>query len=198
MTDTELLAHYLERGAEPWNVSLEAAWLDFELRAWVRPRLPTRWPAAVCNIGIGVGLWDDWLGHELGVSITSIDRDPEICRVFAARQRLELHPYPASVRCGDACDGLLGAPRQRLARGSTPAMELPRFVHHDAGFDAITIVGSTLDETTDRARLEEASVDALAPGGVVLIAEVGNREPPPADELRRLGEIWIAFRARSA
>ena len=80
MSETELLAHYVERGGEPWNVSLEAAWLDYELRAWVRPRLPTRWPARVCNIGIGVGLWDDWLGHELGVAITSIDRDAHICR----------------------------------------------------------------------------------------------------------------------
>ena len=38
MSETELLAHYVERGGEPWNVSLEAAWLDYELRAWVRPR----------------------------------------------------------------------------------------------------------------------------------------------------------------
>ena len=57
MTETELLAHYVERGGEPWNVSLEAAWLDYELRAWMKPRLPARWPVAVCNVGIGVGLW---------------------------------------------------------------------------------------------------------------------------------------------
>ena len=54
--DAELLAHYVERGGEPWNVSLEASWLDFELRAWVKPRLPERWPVTACNIGIGVGL----------------------------------------------------------------------------------------------------------------------------------------------
>ena len=71
MTESELLAHYVERGGEPWNVSLEAAWLDYELRAWFRPRLPKHWPARVCNIGIGVGLWDDWLGYELGVTITA-------------------------------------------------------------------------------------------------------------------------------
>ena len=166
-----LLEHYLERGREPWNVSLEAAWLDYELRAWVRPRLPVRWPARACNIGIGVGLWDDWLGHELGVAITSVDRDAEVCRTFAVRQRREGHPFPARVVCGDFCD--LGL----------------------AGFDVITIVGSTLAETGDRAELERAALAALAPRGVLLVADVGNREPPVDCELRRLGEIWIAFRA---
>lgn len=175
MTESELLAHYVERGGEPWNVSLEAAWLDYELRAWVKPRLPTIWPAEVCNIGIGVGLFDDWLGHELGYSITSIDIDPLVCRTFAARQRRERHPHPAHVRCGDARD-VIGCSR----------------------FDAITIIGSTLAETGARDELEAAALRALVPGGTLLVAEVGNREPPAAhDELRRLGEIWIAFRERT-
>src|SRR3569623_2438367 len=175
--DAELLAHYVERGGEPWNVSLEASWLDYELRAWVKPRLPTRWPVAACNIGIGVGLWDDWLGHELGVAITSIDADPEVCRRFRLRQARERHPHPAIVRCFDARTRSLGAGR----------------------FDVITIVGSTLAEAVDRAALEARATAALARGGVLLIADVGNREPPPdADELRRLGEIWVAFRERRA
>jgi SAM-dependent methyltransferase len=175
--DAELLAHYVERGGEPWNVSLEASWLDYELRAWVKPRLPQAWPAAACNIGIGVGLWDDWLGHELGVAITSIDSDPEICRRFRLRQARERHPHPAIVRCFDASTGVLGYRR----------------------FDVITIVGSTLGEAVDRAALERRALDALAPGGVLLIADVGNREPPgEADEVKRLGEIWVAFRARHA
>ncbi len=175
MTEAELLSHYVERGSEPWNVSLEAAWLDYELRAWFKPRLPTRWPAAtaVCNIGIGVGLFDDWLGHELGARITSIDRDPAICRTFVARQRRERHPYLAHVRCGDAVEVL-----------------------HTAEFDAITIVGSSLAARGDRSALERAALDALVRGGTLLVADVGNREPPPlADDVRRLGEIWIAFRA---
>src|SRR5262245_37868206 len=37
--DARLLEHYLARGHEPWNVSLEAAWLDFELRRHVSERL---------------------------------------------------------------------------------------------------------------------------------------------------------------
>jgi SAM-dependent methyltransferase len=169
---TDLLAHYLARGREPWNVSLEASWLDYELRAWVRPRLPSGWPVRACNIGIGVGLWDDWLGHELGIAITSIDTDPEVCRTFAMRQRREGHPFPARVRCGNPC-GTLGR----------------------AHYDVVTIVGSTLAETDDRAGVERAAIAALAPGGVLLVADVGNREPPSNSvELRRLGEMWIAFR----
>jgi SAM-dependent methyltransferase len=175
--DAELLAHYVERGGEPWNVSLEASWLDYELRAWVKPRLPQKWPVAACNIGIGVGLWDDWLGHELGVSITSIDEDPEICRKFRLRQARERHPHPAIVRCFDASTGVLGYRR----------------------FDVVTIIGSTLAEAFDRGALERRAYDALAPGGVLLIADVGNKEPPvDAEEVRRLGEMWIAFRARHA
>jgi hypothetical protein len=192
MTETELLAHYVERGGEPWNVSLEAAWLDYELRAWVRPRLPTHWPAAVCNIGIGVGLWDDWLGHELGVAITSVDRDPQICRTFAARQRRERHPYPAHVRCGEVTAIAEGTGARRII--GTPATG----VLGSSRFDLITIVGSTLAETGDRADLERAARAALAPGGTLLIAEVGNHQAPPADDVRRLGQgkdqIWIAFR----
>ncbi|MEO6773916.1 MAG: hypothetical protein ABI467_13025, partial [Kofleriaceae bacterium] len=75
--------------------------------------------------------------------------------------------------CGDPCDGILGI----------------------AWFETITIVGSTLAETGDRAELERAALAALVPGGTLLVAEVGNREPPPELEQRRLGEIWIAFRA---
>lgn len=177
MTDeAALLAHYLARGREPWNVSLEASWLDYELRAWVKARLPARWPVCACNVGIGVGLWDDWLGYELGTTITSVDRDPEVCRTFALRQRVERHPHPARVVCGDAAGGVLGIGR----------------------FDVITIVGSTLAETGDREALERAARDALAPGGALLVADVGNQAPPSGAELRQLGEMWIAFRGSAA
>jgi len=172
--NTDLLAHYLQRGSEPWNTSLEAAWLDYQLRAWIQPRLPVRPDVRACNIGIGVGLWDDWLGHALAASITSVDRDPEVCRIFALRQRRERHPHPAIVLCGDASTGVLGTAR----------------------FDAITIVGSTLAETGDRDALERAALDALAPHGRLLVADVGDGEAPVADTVHRLGELWIAFRQR--
>lgn len=173
--DAELFAHYLERGAAPWNTSLAAAWLDYELRAWVLPRLPARRPLAVCNVGIGVGLWDDWLGHVLGggASLVSVDRDPAICRVFAHRQRRELHPHPARVLCGDIVDGVLGALR----------------------FDVITVVGSTLREADDPRALGVLR-SALADDGILLMAEVGTGAVPEGTsgvEVRVFDEMWIRF-----
>ena len=150
--DSELLAHYIARGREAWNTSLEAAWLDYELRAFVKARLPARRPLSVLNVGIGVGLFDDWLGHAVGGRITSVDRDPEICRIFELRQRREDHPHPARVICGDVRDGVLGTEK----------------------FDVITVVGSTLEESGDRGATRRALQAALAPAGVLLVAEVGQ------------------------
>ncbi len=170
---TELLAHYIARGAEPWNVSTEAAWLDYQLRAWIGPRLPKRRPLRACNVGIGVGLWDDWLGHELGAGATlvSVDRDPEICRMFELRQQLERHPFAARVVCADARVADLGS------------------------FDVITCVGNLRAE--HGGALEAALRHAVAPGGVLLLGDVllaGDAIPAGA-ELRQLHEIIIAFRA---
>ncbi|MGE0868873.1 MAG: class I SAM-dependent methyltransferase [Kofleriaceae bacterium] len=166
--DRELLEHYIERGAQPWNVSVEAAWLDYELRSFVLAQLPARRPLAVCNVGIGVGLFDDWLGHVVGAPITSVDRDAEIGRLFALRQRRERHPHPAMVICGDVCDGALGRRR----------------------FDVITAVGSTVAEHDDPARFKRALSAALAPGGILLCAEAG--EGAAADRVRTHGDTWLA------
>jgi protein-L-isoaspartate O-methyltransferase len=174
MTESELLAHYVERGGEPWNVSLEASWLDYELRAYVIARLPARRPLSVCNVGIGVGLFDDWLGHVVGARITSVDRDPAICRMFELRQRRELHSYPARVVCGDVRDGVLG----------------------DARFDVITVIGSTLAESGDRGATTRALEQHLAPDGILIAAEVG--EGAAADRVRTCGDLWLACSTRES
>jgi hypothetical protein len=56
--ERELLDSYIEVGAESWNHSTEAAWYDFELRAWVEPRIPAMRRVRACNVGIGVGRWE--------------------------------------------------------------------------------------------------------------------------------------------
>src|SRR5688572_470403 len=132
--DARLLDHYIHRGHGPWNVSLEASYLDFELRRALVTRLPTKRPLRVCNVGIGVGLWDDWLGYLVGASITSVDRDRDICEVLELRQRRERHPYPARVLCGDVLAGVLDELGERGER-----------------FDLITCIGSTLGESGDTA-----------------------------------------------
>lgn len=171
--DSELLAHYIARGREPWNVSLEAAWLDYELRRYVLSRLPARRPISVCNVGIGVGLFDDWLGHTIGARITSVDRDPDICRLFELRQRREGHPFPARVLCGDVRAGVLGG----------------------ATFDVICAVGSTLQESGDRGATTRSLEAALAPDGVLLVAEVG--QGAAADRVQTCGDVWLACQTRS-
>jgi hypothetical protein len=175
--DAELLAHYVARGREPWNVSLEASWLDYELRAFVLARLPKRRPLAVLNVGIGVGLFDDWLGHVIGGRITSVDRDPDICRVLALRQRREGHPYPARVVCGDVRDGALAG---SLLSGGR--------------FDVITVVGSTLEESGDRGATTRALEGLLAAAGTLLVAEVG--QGATGDRVLTCGDVWLACQAR--
>jgi protein-L-isoaspartate O-methyltransferase len=172
--DSELLAHYIARGREAWNTSLEAAWLDYELRAFVLAGLPKRRPLEVLNVGIGVGLFDDWLGHVVSARITSVDRDPHICRVFQLRQRRELHPYPARVLCGDVRDGVLGGAR----------------------FDVITVVGSTLEESGDRGATTRALQAALAVDGILLVAEAG--QGATRDRVRTCGDVWLACQTRGA
>ncbi len=126
----------------------------------------------MCNVGIGVGLWDDWLGHVVRARITSIDRDPQICRVLALRQSRERHPFPAEVVCGDVLAGALDG----------------------RAFDAITCVGSTIEEG-GRA-LEHALVACLAPGGVLLVGETlpAGAPAPAGAELRRFRDIALALR----
>lgn len=157
MTDHQLLLdHYLARGHEPWNTSTEAAWLDYQLRDWIEPLIPARTPKRVCNVGIGVGLFDDWLGHMIGRRdrLISLDRDPEVCRVFALRQARERHPQPAVVVRGDLLDGALP----------------------DATFDLITLVGSSLDEIgpRHRDRAFAALAAALAPSGRLIVTDFAD------------------------
>ena len=111
----------------------------------------------VCNVGIGVGLWDDWLGYVVGDVITSVDRDRDICEVFELRQHRERHPHPARVICGDV---LLGA----LAGES---------------FDLITCTGSTLHESGAPDELRQVLTAALAPTGRLIVAEVRETAGTP-------------------
>jgi protein-L-isoaspartate O-methyltransferase len=223
--DARLLEYYVQRGHGPWNLSLDAAWLDYELRRYVVDQLRTGFGAAVhhgisvigdhrgtviatrdgvegirdqrstansggaardgiaaigdqrtavaggaaracvldacdrvalgrpvrvCNIGIGVGLWDDWLGYVIGGEITSVDRDREICEVLELRQRRERHPHPARVICGDVLLGALDG----------------------QSFDVITCIGSTLHESGAPSELRRILTAALTPAGRLIVAEV--------------------------
>lgn len=155
--DARLLEYYVQRGHGPWNLSLDAAWLDYELRRYVTDRIPAGRSLRVCNVGIGVGLWDDWLGYVVGDVITSVDRDREICDVFALRQRRERHPHPARVICADVLAGALA---------------------HQT-FDVITCIGSTLHESGAPDGLRHMLTASLAPAGRLIVAEVRENAGTP-------------------
>jgi hypothetical protein len=86
------------------------------------------------------------------------------------RQRRERHGFPATVRCGDVLAGVLGEGR----------------------YDVITAVGSTVPEAGDRQRFLAACRAALAPGGSLLVAEVGTGPIPAVATVRSLGDLWLA------
>lgn len=148
MNDKRLLRFYLERGsaeAQRWNLSPGnlAAELSSRtlVRAWVKPRRGYE----VCNLGIGVGEWDDYLGYWLEGrgTLTSVDDDADICAVFRHRQRRERHPNPARVLCRDLFAG-----------------------RHPLGpFDLVTLVGSTASEAGSLEAAVSAALRLLKPGG---------------------------------
>ncbi len=149
--DAELLAHYLERHgpeAQRWNLSPESLLIELEIRRFFRERVVHRPGLRICNIGIGVGEWDDYLGYWLDGrgTLTSVDRDADICALFEYRQRREGHPYPGRVVCADVLSDSLQA----------------------GAFDIVTCIGSTLHEMGDQRRGLDCMRRLLAPGGVLL------------------------------
>jgi SAM-dependent methyltransferase len=172
----DLFAYYVARGHEAWNTSTDAAWLDFQLRDWVEPLIPAKAPKRVCNVGIGVGLWDDWLGHVLDRRdrLISLDLDPEVCRVFSLRQARERHPLPALVVRGD------------VRAGALPA----------GAFDLITAIN--VDELGDRESALAALLDALAPDGRLIVTELADVVAAPnarvlARRHARRGELALSL-----
>lgn len=102
----------------------------------------------VCNVGIGTGDWDDYLGYWLkgkGV-LTSIDIDNDICEIFAYRQKREGHPNPSKVLCKSIFDS-----------------DLPK-----GEFDIVTLIGSAINETGDFNRCLDSCFSLLKQGGYLM------------------------------
>jgi broad specificity phosphatase PhoE len=176
--DAALLDFYAARGAEPWNTSAACAGIEHRLRGWLEGRDIA--PADVCNLGIGEGSWDDYLGHRFAVAaITSIDIDAGICDLLRARQRREGHPNPSTALCLDLLD-------------ATPVDR----------FDLVTAVGSTLDETGDAGAAITSAVVALRPGGWLYLAAFAPLADPAGAEVidrledRELGVFALWARRR--
>ena len=97
MNDEKLLSYHLslrdpEAGA--WNLSPQNLYLEMMSRDFLKRNLELFDGIQICNIGIGVGEWDDYLGYiskDFG-RVTSVDIDQEICSIFEYRQKREGHP----------------------------------------------------------------------------------------------------------
>lgn len=170
-TDAELtmeqrLFHYYvmlhtpipEGGAEN-NLSPEVHYFYFAAGDFVR-RCCTLWHGVqVCNVGIGVGEWDDFLGYWLRDwgTLTSMDIDTPICEVFAYRQKRERHHNPSRVVNEDIFKTTLA---------------------HDS-FDLVTIIGSTPQETGNPPAALDSCFGLVKPGGQLLY--MGIIDPATGD-----------------
>lgn len=149
--DEKLFRYYLElKGSEAgeWNSSPPCLYTEVATREYVRRSFTLTEGLQVCNVGIGTGDWDDYLGYWLKGkgALTSIDLDQEICAIFAYRQNREGHPNPSKVLCKSIFDS-----------------DLPK-----GKFDIVTLIGSAINETGDFNRCLDSCFSLLKQGGYLM------------------------------
>lgn len=112
----------------------------------------------VCNVGIGAGEWDDYLGYWLKDkgTLTSIDIDKEICEFFTLRQKIEQHSNPSNVICEDVM--------------TTTAPK--------AYFNLVTIIGSAIQETGAYHRALSSCFDLVKENGYLMYMDFVNFHCP--------------------
>ncbi|MCJ8013211.1 class I SAM-dependent methyltransferase [Paenibacillus sp. KQZ6P-2] len=157
MSDQKLLQYYLnmrEPEAYQWNISPRSLYLDFETRDFLIRNFEVFVGMKACNIGIGVGEWDDFLGYFLKDygQLTSIDIDQEICEIFEFRQQREGHTNSSVVICGDFLTCML------------PSME----------YDLVTMIGSALNEIGEYRKTFEKISDIMKPNGQLMYMDFNN------------------------
>nr|WP_144926516.1 class I SAM-dependent methyltransferase [Paenibacillus bovis] len=146
--DAKLLQFYLDMKspeAGPWNSSPQCLHTEVVTRDYIRKTFPVTEGMQVCNVGIGTGDWDDYLGYWLNGrgQLTSIEIDEEICELFTYRQKRERHPNPATVICKSIFDPNL--PKEE--------------------FDLVTLIGSAINEVGEFTKCLDACFRLLKKGG---------------------------------
>lgn len=148
MNDQDLLKYYLslrESEAYEWNLSPRSLYLELETRDFLKRHYKPSNNINVCNVGIGIGEWDDYLGYLINGygHLTSIDIDREICNLFQYRQQREGHINPSQVVCDDyTCSTL-----------------------QINTYDLVTIIGSTLNQIGKNKEVLHKTYAILKPGG---------------------------------
>ncbi|WP_274364145.1 class I SAM-dependent methyltransferase [Paenibacillus thermotolerans] len=164
--DEKLLRYYIElKGPEAgeWNSSPQCLHAEMATREYVRKNFGRFDGMQVCNVGIGTGDWDDYLGYWLkGIGkLTSIDIDAEICEIFEYRQRREGHPNASKVLCKSIFDPSLPA----------------------EAFDLVTLIGSSIDETGEYSGCLDACFRLLKSGGYLML--MANARSAPFEKLEQ-------------
>lgn len=162
--EERLMRYYLElRSPEAgeWNLSPACLHAEMITRDYVRQSFVLTNGFQVCNVGIGTGDWDDYLGYWLKNhgQLTSIDIDSDICDIFAYRQRREGHPNPSSVLSKSIFDS--GLPQGK--------------------FDLVTLIGSAVNETMDFERCLDSCMCLLNIGGHIMY--MANMKHTPVERL---------------
>ncbi|MEQ1506413.1 MAG: class I SAM-dependent methyltransferase [Myxococcota bacterium] len=132
--------------ARRWNLSPECLYVECWTRVFLREHLEPQSCPTVCNVGVGAGDWDDWLGYWLEGhgSLVSVDIDGALVHEFRERQARDRHPNPARAIHGDLLKAELGR------------------------FSLVTLVGSTLHETHAPALALQTAQRWVEPGGWLL------------------------------
>jgi SAM-dependent methyltransferase len=133
----------VDHDARRWHLSPECLYLDCWTRAFLRALVDPAPLRRVCNVGVGVGEFDDWLGYWLPpeCELVSVDIDGAIVSAFRDRQARDGHPHAAKAVHADLMRADLGR------------------------FDLVTIVGSTIHETHAPALALRTAQRWVAPGG---------------------------------
>lgn len=158
--DHKLLQYYLElRGPEAgeWNTSPQCIHTELVTRDYIQKSFNVFNGMQVCNVGIGTGDWDDYLGYWLkgNGSLTSIDIDSEICELFEYRQHRERHPNPAKVICKSVFDS-----------------SLPQDT-----FDIVTLIGSAVNEAGDFGKCLDSCFRLVKRGGYLMLMANSKHSP---------------------
>lgn len=149
--DENLFRFYLELKspeAGVWNTSPQCIYTELITRDYIRKSFVVTEGIQICNVGIGTGDWDDYLGYWVQDKghITSIDIDNEICEIFAYRQMREGHLNPSKVICKSIFD-----------------TDLPK-----GKFDIVTLIGSSINEIAEFEKCLDTCFSLLKQGGYLM------------------------------
>lgn len=150
--DEKLFQFYLELKspeAGVWNTSPQCLHTEMKTRNYIRKSFEITEGMQVCNVGIGTGDWDDFLGYWIKDkgNLTSIEIDKEICEIFAYRQTREGHPNPSKVICKSIFD-----------------TDLP-----EGKFDIVTLIGSAINEIGKFEKCLDGCFSLLKKGGYLML-----------------------------